>query len=69
MAHITGGGLVENIPRMMPNNCQAIINKDSWPKPPIFELLRKAGNIDEEEMYVITSYSIHYTKLYDQGAS
>jgi len=58
MAHITGGGLVENVPRMLPNNCQAIINKDSWPKPAIFELLRKAGNIDEEEMYRTLNYGI-----------
>jgi phosphoribosylformylglycinamidine cyclo-ligase len=58
MAHITGGGLVENVPRMMPKNCQAIIRKDSWPKPPIFELLRKAGNIDEEEMYRTLNYGI-----------
>ncbi|WP_041531671.1 phosphoribosylformylglycinamidine cyclo-ligase [Syntrophotalea carbinolica] len=58
MAHITGGGLVENVPRMMPKNCQAIIHKDSWPKPPIFELLRKAGNIEEEEMYRTLNYGI-----------
>ncbi|MDD4457336.1 MAG: phosphoribosylformylglycinamidine cyclo-ligase, partial [Syntrophotalea acetylenica] len=58
MAHITGGGLVENVPRMMPKNCQAIIRKDSWPKQPIFELLRKAGNIDEEEMYRTLNYGI-----------
>lgn len=51
MAHITGGGLPENLPRVLPRHCRAIIEKASWPKAPIFELLRRGGNIDEPEMY------------------
>jgi phosphoribosylformylglycinamidine cyclo-ligase len=51
MAHITGGGLLENVPRVLPRHCKALIKKDSWPKLPIFELLREAGNIEEKEMY------------------
>jgi len=51
MAHITGGGLVENVPRVLPHNCRAVFHKDSWPKLPIFELLREGGNIPELEMY------------------
>ncbi len=58
MAHITGGGLTENVPRVLPRHCQAIIEKQSWPKPLIFELLRQGGNIDETEMYRTFNYGI-----------
>jgi len=58
MAHITGGGLVENVPRVLPKNCQAIIQKDSWTKPAIFEVIRQAGNIEETEMYRTLNYGI-----------
>ncbi|MBE0501492.1 MAG: phosphoribosylformylglycinamidine cyclo-ligase [Desulfuromonadales bacterium] len=51
MAHITGGGLLENIPRVLPKNCKAVIKKGSWHISPLFELLRQGGNIDEHEMY------------------
>lgn len=51
MAHITGGGLLENIPRVLPNHCKAVLKKGSWHIPPLFELLREGGNIDEVEMY------------------
>jgi phosphoribosylformylglycinamidine cyclo-ligase len=50
MAHITGGGITDNLPRMIPQGCQAIIWNDSWPIPPIFPFLQKAGNIAEDEM-------------------
>ena len=51
MAHITGGGLLENIPRVLPKHCKALLNKGSWEIPALFELLRAGGNIDELEMY------------------
>ena len=51
MAHITGGGLLENIPRVLPKHCKAILNKGSWQIPALFDLLREGGNIDELEMY------------------
>ncbi|MCF6178864.1 MAG: phosphoribosylformylglycinamidine cyclo-ligase [Geopsychrobacter sp.] len=51
IAHITGGGLIENVPRVLPRNCKAIIDCDSWEKPDIFELLREGGNLDPFEMY------------------
>ncbi|RLB43068.1 MAG: phosphoribosylformylglycinamidine cyclo-ligase [Deltaproteobacteria bacterium] len=50
ISHITGGGLVENIPRMLPKPCKAIINKASWTPPPIFSVLKNLGGIDESEM-------------------
>ena len=51
IAHITGGGLVENIPRVLPKNCGVEILKNSWPSLPIFDLIQSIGNIDEDEMY------------------
>ncbi|MEW6186787.1 MAG: phosphoribosylformylglycinamidine cyclo-ligase [Thermodesulfobacteriota bacterium] len=50
MAHITGGGISENLPRILPVNCQARIQRGSWTVPPIFTLLKRMGNISEEEM-------------------
>ncbi len=58
MAHITGGGILENVPRVLPKHCQAIIEKQSWDKPAVFELLRNGGNIDENEMYRTFNYGI-----------
>lgn len=51
MAHISGGGLVENIPRILPSNCAVEIKKDSWPVLPVFKVMQEIGNIDENEMY------------------
>ena len=50
-SHITGGGFYENIPRMLPEGIQAVIKKDSYPVPPIFDLIQKKGGIDEKTMY------------------
>src|SRR6185312_3266060 len=45
LAHITGGGLTDNIPRILPENTSVKIRKDSWRKPPLFELMRRLGNV------------------------
>ena len=58
LAHITGGGLVSNIPRILPKSCKAIIHKDSWRIPPIFSLLQKKGNISDEEMFQVFNMGI-----------
>lgn len=50
-SHITGGGFYENVPRMLPEGVNAVIEKDSYPIPPIFTLLAKTGEIDEKMMY------------------
>ena len=49
--HITGGGLYENVPRMLKDGVKAVITKDSYPIPPIFTLMAKTGNIEEKMMY------------------
>jgi phosphoribosylformylglycinamidine cyclo-ligase len=51
MAHITGGGLLENIPRVMPPQCAAIIDRSSWAMPAIFEWLQTNGKLEAAEMY------------------
>ena len=51
IAHITGGGFWENIPRVLPDNTQAIIDESSWQWPAIFNWLQQAGNVSRHEMY------------------
>jgi phosphoribosylformylglycinamidine cyclo-ligase len=51
MAHITGGGLTENIPRVLPDDCKAVIDTKSWTFPPVFQWLQRGGNVDIREMY------------------
>jgi phosphoribosylformylglycinamidine cyclo-ligase len=50
MAHITGGGILENLPRVLPEGLGARVHRDSWSLPPVFEWLQAGGNIDELEM-------------------
>ena len=51
MAHITGGGLVENVPRMLPPKLQARIERATWTRPPIFDWLQREGKITDAEMH------------------
>ena len=50
LAHITGGGLVENVPRVLPRGCDALLHRSSWPRPPLFDWLAREGGVDEAEM-------------------
>lgn len=50
LAHITGGGILENLPRVLPDSCRAVIKKGSWDAPPVFDFLRRAGKLSEREM-------------------
>ena len=58
MAHITGGGFIENIPRMMPEGLGVKIEKGNWPVHPIFKMLQKEGNLIEDEMFNIFNMGI-----------
>jgi phosphoribosylformylglycinamidine cyclo-ligase len=51
LAHITGGGLTDNIPRILPEGTAVKIERGSWTIPPLFELLRSLGNVSDAEMY------------------
>jgi phosphoribosylformylglycinamidine cyclo-ligase len=50
IAHITGGGLTENIPRVLPEGCRAVITRGSWKQPPLFGLIQSRGSVNGEEM-------------------
>lgn len=58
MAHITGGGFIENIPRMLPEGLQAEVDYGTWPIPPIFDLLQEVGELDRKEMFNIFNMGI-----------
>ncbi|UOY91601.1 phosphoribosylformylglycinamidine cyclo-ligase [Ectobacillus sp. JY-23] len=58
MAHITGGGFIENIPRMLPEGIGAEIDYGSWPIPPIFDLLQETGDLNRNEMFNIFNMGI-----------
>jgi len=60
-AHITGGGLIDNIPRTLPPQFKAVIQKKSWAVPDIFKHIQSAGNIPEEEMYKVFNMGIGMT--------
>jgi len=51
IAHITGGGFIDNLPRILPKNCRATIYKGSWDIPPIFTFIQENGNVSEREMF------------------
>jgi len=57
-AHITGGGITENLPRIFPKDCEAAIHRGSWKVPAIFHQIQKEGQIDEEEMYRVFNMGI-----------
>ena len=58
LAHITGGGLIDNLPRILPASCDAVIETKSWRVPSIFQILQKNGNIDVQEMYQVFNMGI-----------
>ena len=58
LAHITGGGLIDNLPRVLPRHCDAAIDTKSWRVPRIFEVLQQKGNVDPEEMYQVFNMGI-----------
>lgn len=58
LAHITGGGLIDNVPRVLPKNCDAVIETKSWRVPRIFEILRENGDVDLAEMYQVFNMGI-----------
>lgn len=57
-AHITGGGLIDNLPRILPPNAAAQIAKGSWEVPPVFSLIQKGGAVSEEEMFAVFNMGI-----------
>jgi phosphoribosylaminoimidazole synthetase len=58
LVHITGGGFYDNIPRIIPRACRCIIKKGSWQIPPIFDVIREIGNVEEKEMFRVFNMGI-----------
>jgi phosphoribosylformylglycinamidine cyclo-ligase len=63
MAHITGGGIVDNVPRILPANRRAFIRRGSWPLLPVFEWLQRLGNVAQPEMDRVFNCGIGYTMI------
>jgi phosphoribosylformylglycinamidine cyclo-ligase len=58
LAHITGGGLTENVPRVLPENTQAVLQKSAWPRPKLFSWLQEQGKVAEDEMHRVFNCGI-----------
>ncbi len=58
LAHVTGGGLLDNLPRILPNDCDAVIETGSWKVPAIFQILQERGRVEREEMYQVFNMGI-----------
>jgi phosphoribosylformylglycinamidine cyclo-ligase len=58
LAHITGGGLVDNLPRVLPKDCDAVIDTGSWKKPAIFQVLERAGKVARSEMFQVFNMGV-----------
>ncbi|NLG16571.1 MAG: phosphoribosylformylglycinamidine cyclo-ligase [Fibrobacter sp.] len=66
-AHITGGGFQDNVDRILPENCNAVINTSSWTPDPIFQWMQKAGNVEVEEMYHTFNMGVGLVLAVDQA--
>jgi phosphoribosylformylglycinamidine cyclo-ligase len=58
MAHITGGGFFENIPRVVPKDLEVVVKSGAWPVPPIFEVIQRGGEVSFEEMHRVFNMGI-----------
>jgi phosphoribosylformylglycinamidine cyclo-ligase len=61
LAHITGGGLVDNIPRVLPEGCEAVLDRNAWARGPVFDWLQRAGRVEDAEMYRVFNCGIGMT--------
>jgi phosphoribosylformylglycinamidine cyclo-ligase len=67
LAHITGGGLVDNLPRVLPGNCDAVIDTGRWIVPAIFQHIERGGKVDHDEMYQVFNMGIGMTVIVGEG--
>ncbi len=68
LAHITGGGLIDNLPRVLPKNCDAIIDTRSWTVPAIFKILEEKGKVNRTEMYQVFNMGIGMVAIMAEDA-
>jgi phosphoribosylformylglycinamidine cyclo-ligase len=69
MAHITGGGFIDNVPRVLPKKCDAVIKIGSWEQPPIFQLLASKGGVAQGELYQVFNMGIGMTLIVPAGSA
>jgi phosphoribosylformylglycinamidine cyclo-ligase len=67
LAHVTGGGILENIPRILPGNCHALIDVSQWRLPPVFAYLQQGGSIDAQEMARTFNCGIGMAVIVEEG--
>jgi phosphoribosylformylglycinamidine cyclo-ligase len=67
LAHITGGGLIDNLPRVLPETCDAVIETRSWRVPPLFEVLQRMGKVNSTEMYQVFNMGIGMVAIVSEG--
>ena len=65
LAHITGGGITGNVPRILPDDLRAVIKKAAWPRPEVFQWLQQAGNVAEDEMHRVFNCGIGMVVVVD----
>ncbi len=65
MVHLTGGGFLDNIPRILPKGCRALIDTAAWRVPPLFELIAAKGEVEREEMYRVFNMGVGYLLVID----
>lgn len=68
IAHITGGGFYDNIPRILPRNCKVVLEKKAWEWPPVFKYLQNLGRIKDEEMYQVFNCGIGMVLIVDKSS-
>ncbi|HPE89664.1 MAG TPA: phosphoribosylamine--glycine ligase [Spirochaetales bacterium] len=67
LAHITGGGFVENLPRVLPDGVDAVVRRGSWPVPPLYGLIERLGGVGPDEMYRVFNMGIGMVAVVDRG--
>ncbi len=67
MVHLTGGGFLDNIPRILPEGCRAVIDTGAWDVPPIFRLIAEKGQVEHEEMHRVFNMGVGYLLAIDPG--
>ncbi|MCB1127518.1 MAG: phosphoribosylformylglycinamidine cyclo-ligase [Verrucomicrobiae bacterium] len=69
LAHITGGGFVDNVPRVLPKRCDAVLRKGTWDLQPVFTMIQEGGKIDEAEMYQVFNMGIGMTVVVEAASA
>jgi len=69
LAHLTGGGFIENIPRVLPNDLDAVIHLDAWTPPPLWSFIQQKGNVATQEMYRVFNMGIGMVVIADKTAA